>query len=108
MMSQTTGQRIRDRRKEKGLKIWQLATMVGMHPSSLGNLEAGRYHGSEERLQKIADALGISVVELETGELPKPVPKRPKEYCPVDRCPWRRDNGVGYTCGAGGCIMAKE
>lgn len=28
--------------------------------------------------------------------------------CPLDHCVWRRDNGVGYTCGAGGCIMAKE
>ena len=27
---------------------------------------------------------------------------------PLDRCVWRRDNGVGYTCGAGGCIMEDD
>ena len=107
-MGQTIGERIRCRRQEKGLKIRQLAAMVGMHPSSLGNLEMGRFRGSKERLQKIADALGVSMTELETGEALKPPAKRPKEYCPVDRCVWRRDNGVGYTCAAGGCIMEDD
>lgn len=36
---------------------------------------------------------------------PKRKVKGTVSICPQNRCPWRRDNGVGYTCGAGGCIM---
>lgn len=104
----TIGERIRAKRKEKGLSQTQLGELAGVGRGAIKNVEIGRRIPSEERLSQIALALGTSVEKL-TGEKPPKAPaKRPKEYCPMERCVWRRDNGVGYTCAAGGCMMTKE
>lgn len=66
-------QRIRFLRKKKGLNQGELAEKVGINPSHLSRLENGKYQPSVDALQKIAEALEVSVDFLlsddESGEL---------------------------------------
>lgn len=104
----TTGERIRSKRKENQLTQKQLGEKIGLSGSQIALFEKGHYIPSLETVFEIASALGTSVEALTGKERPRTVIRRQLDICPVDRCVWRRDNGVGYTCGAGGCIMAKE
>ena len=66
-------QRIRFLRKKKGLNQGALAEKVGINPSHLSRLENGKYQPSVDALQKIAEALEVSVDFLlsddDSGEL---------------------------------------
>ena len=66
-------QRIRFLRKKKGLNQGELAEKVGINPSHLSRLENGKYQPSVDALQKIAEALEVSVDFLlsddDSGEL---------------------------------------
>jgi transcriptional regulator with XRE-family HTH domain len=54
-------QRIRFLRKKKGLNQGDLAETIGINPSHLSRLENGKYQPSVDALQKIAQALEVSV-----------------------------------------------
>jgi transcriptional regulator with XRE-family HTH domain len=61
------GARIRDLRKDRGLRQADLAQILGLSRSSVANIEAGRQGQiSLTHLQQIADALGGNVTELAT------------------------------------------
>ena len=65
----TPGQRIKEKRKELGIRQAQLARMVDMSPSSLSGIERG---GSKlpnaEHLLRIASILSVSQAWIITGK----------------------------------------
>lgn len=56
----TTGQRIRDRRKELGLTQKQLGELCGMADSAIRKYESGRITPKHQTLKRIANALRVS------------------------------------------------
>ncbi len=58
------GQRVLTLRTERGLTAADLASRAGMHRPNLSRLEAGKHMPSLETLEKVADALGVPVVDL--------------------------------------------
>jgi transcriptional regulator with XRE-family HTH domain len=61
------GTRVRDARRIAGLSQGELAEKIGFRQSAIGNIEAGR-NGFSGSVIKIANALGVSVNWLATGE----------------------------------------
>lgn len=57
-------QRLRELRKEKGLKQQQLADKAGLHLTYVGHLELGKYHPTVFVMWKISKALGVSMNDL--------------------------------------------
>jgi len=61
----TAGEKIKAWREKKGLSQGKLAELSGLHITTIGKIEVGmRPNPSINTLQKIADALGISVAKL--------------------------------------------
>lgn len=58
------GQRIRDKRKEKGWTQEELAEKTGMHPTYVGKLERGEKGATIDSLEKIVNALDVTFEEL--------------------------------------------
>ncbi len=63
--------RIRELRKRKGVSQARLAITAGMDPATLNRLEQGKGNPNIKTMEKIAEALSISVSELLEGEAPK-------------------------------------
>ncbi|HIE95458.1 MAG TPA: XRE family transcriptional regulator [Planctomycetes bacterium] len=61
------GQKLRDLRKSRGITLRALAKEVGIHFSSISNIENGKERCGEETLTRIAEALGADV-DLMLGE----------------------------------------
>ncbi len=59
-----TGERIRNARKEKGITQRQLGQACGIDEANIRKYESDRQNPKIETLQKIANALDISVAEL--------------------------------------------
>ena len=66
-ITKETLRRLRAIRKEKGLSSDKLGELVGLSGSAIRNIEAGRRKIKLETLEKIAQALGVSVSELLTS-----------------------------------------
>lgn len=64
--SKKIGEAIKKIRKEKGLSQLELANLIDSSQSHIANIEAGRRRISYETLEKIAQALGVSVAQLLT------------------------------------------
>ncbi len=58
------GSRVRELRINAGLSVTELAKRVGMQRPNLSRLEAGKHVPALETLERIADALGVSVAAL--------------------------------------------
>ncbi len=58
------GKRLRELRKSKGLTQEQLAERVPIEPPNLSKIECGTHFPQPEKIEKIADALGISISNL--------------------------------------------
>lgn len=58
------GHRLRSLRVRKGISLRALATMIGISPSNLSNIEKGNYTVGLEILHKISSALDVEVVIL--------------------------------------------
>ncbi|RJR41051.1 MAG: cupin domain-containing protein [Desulfobacteraceae bacterium] len=58
------GVKLRSLRKRKQLSLKQLAERVGCSPSYLSMVENGRLDPGVSRLKRIADGLGITIVDL--------------------------------------------
>jgi transcriptional regulator with XRE-family HTH domain len=58
------GGNIRKIRKARGLLQKQLADLAKMDPSNLSKLERGDYTWTKENLERIANALGVTIGEL--------------------------------------------
>lgn len=59
-----TGQRIRLIRRSRGITQWQLSQAVGVQPGTILLIERGACECPEVLLERIADALGVSVNEI--------------------------------------------
>ncbi len=70
-----TGANIRNIRKEKGLSQVEVSQKAGIAVNSLRLYEADKRHPNLETLEKIADALGVSVMEF----LPKPSKRKEQQ-----------------------------
>ena len=57
-------ERIRQLRNEKGLSQAKLAVMADMDPATLNRLERGTGNPNLKTLERVADALGVEVVDL--------------------------------------------
>lgn len=59
--------RIREIRKEKKRTLAEISGEVGISVAYLSDIERGNRHGSDRTLKMIADALGVSVADLEVA-----------------------------------------
>jgi transcriptional regulator with XRE-family HTH domain len=58
------GRRLFEIRKEKKLRQWQLAEMLGCSHTTIGGYESGRAMPKEERINKLCWILKVSRVDL--------------------------------------------
>jgi transcriptional regulator with XRE-family HTH domain len=56
--------RVRELREEKGVSQVGLAAAAGMDPATLNRLEMGKANPNLKTLERLADALGVEVVEF--------------------------------------------
>ena len=63
-MEKTTGKKIRDARKNRGLYQHELAARVGLSTQTIRNIEADRHDPRLSNLREIARALGVPVADL--------------------------------------------
>jgi len=59
--------RIREIRKAKHKTLAEVSGEIGISIAYLSDIERGNRHGSEKTLKLIADALGVSVADLEVA-----------------------------------------
>jgi ribosome-binding protein aMBF1 (putative translation factor) len=62
------GQTVRETREKKGYSVQELANKSGMKRPNLSRLEHGHHQPSLETLERIAEALGIPVIDLIRGK----------------------------------------
>jgi XRE family transcriptional regulator, regulator of sulfur utilization len=58
------GERIQDKRKERGLSQEELAERASIHPTYIGQLERGEKSATIDSLEKVTAALEIPFDEL--------------------------------------------
>ncbi len=58
------GLRLRELRKRKGLTVTELAQLADMKRPNLSRIEHGKHRPSLETLERLAEALGVPLVEL--------------------------------------------
>lgn len=63
-IAKVIGQRIRNYRTKKKLSQERLAELCGCHPTYIGQLERGEKNATIESVEKIANALDISLSKL--------------------------------------------
>lgn len=63
-ISKILGQRIRNRRINKGLSQEKLAELSGCHPTYIGQVERGEKNATIESVERISLALGVSLSNL--------------------------------------------
>ena len=56
--------RIKEVCKEKGVKVMDLSTMIGVSQTNTSNIINGKVNPSHETLEKIASALNVRITEL--------------------------------------------
>ena len=61
------GDRVRRAREGRGWSLEDLARRTGMHRPNLHRLEAGKHLPSLETLERVAEALGLRVADLEAA-----------------------------------------
>jgi transcriptional regulator with XRE-family HTH domain len=67
---ETLGQRLKRLRKARGLRQEDVADLIGVTPQSIGAIE--RRSSTSVKMPEIAEALGVSLSYLRTGEEDKP------------------------------------
>jgi transcriptional regulator with XRE-family HTH domain len=60
-------ERLREERQRQGLTQEALAGMAGLSQSAIGNYESGE-RGSSRQIARLANALGVNALWLETGD----------------------------------------
>jgi transcriptional regulator with XRE-family HTH domain len=63
-IKQRFGKAVRQRRRELDLSQEQLAEQAGLHRTYISNLERGELNPSLETIEKLANALGLSIPAL--------------------------------------------
>ena len=64
MTNNKLGERLKQRREEKGLTLLKLGELTGAHQSYLGRIERGQRVPSAAILRRLAEPLGFTEVEL--------------------------------------------
>lgn len=64
LILERVGRRIRDLRKQAGLSQEQLGEIAGFHFSYIGGVERAEKNITLINLERIADALNVSIIEL--------------------------------------------
>ena len=59
--------------KEKGVTAYRVCKETGLTTATISNWKAGRCTPKQEKMQKIADYFGVSLVYLMTGKDEKPL-----------------------------------
>ena len=67
-MIQDLGERVRNIRKNKGITLTELASASGLSASFISNMERNICSPTVENLQKICEAMGMSLLELLDGK----------------------------------------
>lgn len=67
MRELTSVNRIREIRKSKNMTLAEMSGCIGISIAYLSEIERGSRHGTAGTLQRIADALGVSVSDLEVA-----------------------------------------
>lgn len=78
MMTESLGQRIKKERLAQGLTQRELADSAGITVPYVSKIEAGKETPTEEKIAKIAEALGLDADELTlaAGRVPQGVVNR--------------------------------
>ncbi|MBQ6707175.1 MAG: helix-turn-helix transcriptional regulator [Clostridia bacterium] len=63
-IAKSVGQRIRNYRIKLGLSQEKLAELSGCHPTYIGQLERGEKNATLESVERITNALGVSLADL--------------------------------------------
>ena len=58
------GQRVKELRKSKGLTQEQLAELINIEPPNVSKMESGLHFPQPEKIEKIANALGMDIKDL--------------------------------------------
>ncbi len=66
------GERIRNFRKEKGFSQEELANIANLHATYIGQLERGEKNATLESIEKVANALEVSLEDLFRSIRPNP------------------------------------
>lgn len=69
----TLGERIRELREENDLSLRELATTIGVSAAFMSDVELGRRHPSDKHMLSVAQALGISLEDLQRSDTRPPL-----------------------------------
>ena len=58
------GKRVKELRKEKRMSQGDLAKILGVHPTYISGIERGVRNMALKNIEKLAEALGVKIVEL--------------------------------------------
>jgi transcriptional regulator with XRE-family HTH domain len=72
-LSSEVGERLRGLRKERGITQEELAHLSSLHPTYIGKLERGEKNATIETIERVANALGISLEKLFSSKEPTQV-----------------------------------
>ena len=67
MNAEYTGKKIAELRKEKKITQEQLAEKIGVKKQNISRYESGRVEPNIRTAKKLADALGVSLEDMEAG-----------------------------------------
>lgn len=80
----TTRQRLRSIRESKGLSVRAAARLYGCAHPWIVAIEQGEGDPSPVVIERMAEAYGVTVSYIETGDIPDPSPKRGRDAFNVD------------------------
>ncbi|MBO5738395.1 helix-turn-helix transcriptional regulator [bacterium] len=63
-LKQKFGKRVREIRKSKGITQEQIAELISIEPPNVSKMESGLHFPQPDKIEKIANALNVSVQEL--------------------------------------------
>ncbi len=63
-LKQKFGKRVRELRKSKGLTQEHIAELISIEPPNVSKMENGLHFPQPDKIEKIANALGVEVCEL--------------------------------------------
>lgn len=66
------GKNIRTQRESLGMTVSKLADCAGVHRNTITNYESGKTTPDVNTFVKIANAMGLSVLDLAMGKVPPP------------------------------------
>lgn len=58
------GKRLKELRKSKGITQEQIAEIVNIEPPNISKIECGMHFPQPEKIEKIANALGVEIKDL--------------------------------------------